>query len=69
MDRWSRRQFVQGAVAQNIAWSDVLAGLAFVSLGAMRRATGLSLSYCAQIKQGQRVPHPRYWQPLYSLTP
>jgi CRISPR-associated endonuclease Cas1 len=52
-----------------VAWDDVLAGLASVSLGAMRQATSLSLSYCAQIKRGQRVPHPRYWQPLHSLTP
>jgi CRISPR-associated endonuclease Cas1 len=59
----------EGTLPQGVAWSDVLAGLASVSLGAMRRATGLSLSYCAQIKQGQRVPHPRYWQPLHRLTP
>src|SRR5262249_15801171 len=39
-----------------------------VSLTAMRRATSLSLSYCAQIKKGQRVPHPSYWQPLKRLT-
>src|SRR5262249_48454474 len=59
----------ENTLPQDVAWSDVLAGLASVSLGAMRQTTGLSLSYCAQIKQGQRVPHPRYWQPLQSLTP
>jgi CRISPR-associated endonuclease Cas1 len=53
---------------QDIAWSDVLAGLASVSLGAMRQATGLSLSYCAQIKQGQRVPHASHWRALSTLA-
>jgi hypothetical protein len=48
---------------------EVLPLLQGATLTAMRRATGLSLSYCAQIKQGQRVPHARYWQPLQSLTP
>lgn len=58
----------QGTPPQDVAWPDVLAGLASVSLGAMRRATGLSLTYCAQIKKGQRVPHPSYWAPLAALT-
>jgi CRISPR-associated endonuclease Cas1 len=38
-----------------------------VSLSTMRRATGLSLSYCAQIKRG-RVPHPMYWVALRGLA-
>jgi CRISPR-associated endonuclease Cas1 len=49
-------------------WPAILSGLAGASLGAMRRATGLSLSYCAQIKQGRRVPHARYWSALRALT-
>jgi CRISPR-associated endonuclease Cas1 len=48
------------------AWQDILAGLQRVSLGAMRRATGLSLTYCAQIKGG-RVPHPMHWAALQAI--
>ncbi|HLQ31198.1 MAG TPA: hypothetical protein VK457_00785, partial [Chloroflexota bacterium] len=58
----------EATLPQDVAWSDVLAGLAFVSLGAMRQATGLSLSYCAQIKKGRRVPHAIYWRPLRAIS-
>jgi CRISPR associated protein Cas1 len=27
----------------------------------LARATGLSPGYCAQVRDGQRVPHPRHW--------
>jgi predicted nucleic acid-binding Zn ribbon protein len=47
---------------------EVVPRLEGVSLSAMRRATGLSLTYCAQIKKGQRVPRPSYWAPLAALT-
>jgi hypothetical protein len=36
------------------------------SLYQMHRATGLSTTYCAQIKRG-RVPHPRHWEALRRL--
>src|SRR5262249_32157151 len=48
------------------AWQDILARLQPVSLGAMRKATGLSLTYCAQIKRG-RVPHPIHWAALQAI--
>jgi hypothetical protein len=47
---------------------EVLPRLEGVSVTAMRKATGLSLAYCAQIKKGQRVPHPSYWASLAALT-
>jgi hypothetical protein len=52
--------------ADAVAWENILAGLQNVSLGAMRRATGLSLTYCAQIKRG-RVPHPIHWAALQAI--
>ncbi|MGH3428070.1 MAG: CRISPR-associated endonuclease Cas1, partial [Mycobacteriales bacterium] len=35
--------------------------LAGVSLRRLARETGLSQTYCAQIRRGDRVPHPRHW--------
>jgi hypothetical protein len=42
--------------------------LAGVPLAAMVRATGLSQPYCAMIRRGQRVPHPRHWEALGALV-
>jgi CRISPR-associated endonuclease Cas1 len=50
-----------------VAWQNILAGLRQVSLGAMRKATGLSFTYCAQIKRG-RVPHPMHWDALQAIA-
>jgi hypothetical protein len=47
---------------------EVLPRLERVSLTAMRKTTGLSLTYCAQIKRGERVPHASYWVPLAALA-
>ena len=30
----------------------------------LAKATGLSISYCALIRRGERVPHPRHWRAL-----
>ncbi len=35
-----------------------------MSAGAISRATGLSVAYCAEVKRGERVPHPRWWDTL-----
>lgn len=47
--------------------SEVLPLLQDVSLYQMRAATGLSITYCAQIRRGQ-VPHPRHWEHLRLLA-
>jgi len=49
------------------AWQHILAGLQQVSLRALRRATGLSLTYCGQIKRGERVPHPVRWAAIQAI--
>lgn len=46
---------------------EVAPGLQAVPTRAMARATGLSVSYCAEIKRGERVSHPRWWPILTSL--
>jgi hypothetical protein len=43
--------------------------LAEMSARAIARATGLSVTYCAAIKRGERVPHPRWWLLLRALAP
>jgi CRISPR-associated endonuclease Cas1 len=63
---WERRQadsFHPGTFAREIGPK-----LAEVSLAAMMRATGLSRPYCAMIRRGARVPHPRHWEALRGLV-
>jgi hypothetical protein len=45
---------------------DVLPRLQGLSLGELSRRTGLSVGYCARIKRGEEVPHPRWWDLLRS---
>jgi len=46
----------------------ILPGLAAVPLATIRRATGLSRSYCKRIRLGKVVPHPVHWPALVSLV-
>jgi hypothetical protein len=39
-----------------------------VSIRDLTRRTGLSLGYCRQIKRGQVVPHPMWWEAICSLA-
>jgi hypothetical protein len=47
---------------------DVATNLTGLSARAIARATGLSVSYCAAIKRGDRVPHPRWWNSLQQVS-
>jgi hypothetical protein len=47
---------------------DILPGLQHCSPQKMAEATGLSRPYCALIRQGTYVPHPRHWQALRQMT-
>lgn len=38
------------------------------SVRAIRAATGLSLRYCAFIRNGKRIPHARHWPALRTLV-
>ena len=62
---WERAQasrFDPEAFARKIA-----PGLTSVPLATIMRATGLSRPYCAMIRRGERVPHPRHWEALVIL--
>jgi hypothetical protein len=63
---WERRQ--SGFFDPNTFKSEIRPKLAAVSLSAMMRATGLSGPYCAMIRRGARVPHPRHWGALRALV-
>jgi hypothetical protein len=39
-----------------------------VPLSRLAKATGLSLRYCALIRRGERMPHPRHWEGFRALT-
>ena len=70
------------ALRKNVAWEreqsedfdpdrfgrEIAPNLQAVSLVAMMRATGLSRPYCAMIRRGERVPHPRHWGELRELV-
>jgi CRISPR-associated protein Cas1 len=43
---------------------EVLRAIQGVPLRQLVKATGLSLRYCALIRRGERVPHPRHWAKL-----
>lgn len=48
--------------------TDILPGLHAVPLQTMAAATGLTRGYCSFIRRGLRVPHPRHWATLATLT-
>jgi len=43
--------------------------LAGVTLSRLQQVTGLSLSACSRIRNGDRLPHPRHWPALAIATP
>lgn len=43
---------------------EILPGLQELSARQIAKATGLSVSHCADIKRGERIPHPRWWEKL-----
>lgn len=43
---------------------EILPKVELMSLKAISRATGLSVSYCARIRRGGLVPHRRWWEAL-----
>jgi hypothetical protein len=47
---------------------EVVPALSGVSAGALARATGLSVSQCAKVKKGERVPHPMRWEAIRTLS-
>jgi hypothetical protein len=42
----------------------VMPTLAYVPVSRLAKVTRLSLAYCARIKRGESVPHPRWWDVL-----
>jgi hypothetical protein len=47
--------------------SEILPGLASVTLSRIAEATGMSISAASKIRAGRRVPHPRHWVALKAL--
>jgi CRISPR-associated endonuclease Cas1 len=63
---WERRQ--TGAFDPGTFAKEIGPKLAGVSLAAMMRATGLSRPYCAKVRRGAQIPHPRHWETLRALV-
>jgi CRISPR-associated endonuclease Cas1 len=64
---WEREH--PGRVDPRLFTNEVLPKLDGLSARAVARATGLSVGHCARIKRGERVPHPRWWLLLDTLSP
>jgi CRISPR-associated endonuclease Cas1 len=47
---------------------EVAARMVGLSASAIARATGLSVAYCSAIKQGNRIPHARWWSVIERIT-
>jgi hypothetical protein len=47
---------------------DILPGLQSLPLSQITQGRGLSLRYCALIRRGLKVPHPRHWPRLSNLA-
>jgi CRISPR-associated endonuclease Cas1 len=76
-----RRERTAEATRANLAWArehperpdpqtftrDILPRLREVPVAAIMAVTGLSRPYCALVRQGGRVPHPRHWPALAAL--
>lgn len=48
--------------------SEILPGLCRVPIAELVAATGLSEHYCSLIRLGKKVPHPRHWAALRSVS-
>jgi len=80
-DEWRGTHSLRSVFAANRAWErehgpadpsvfeeTILPGLAYVPLGALVTATGLSKTACGAIRSGKKVPHPRHWKALRELS-
>jgi CRISPR-associated endonuclease Cas1 len=48
--------------------SEVLPGLASVTLTRIAQATGMSTSAASKVRAGRRIPHPRHWEKLAEIA-
>ena len=48
--------------------TNVLPGLATLSMTVIAKATGMSTTAAGKVRSGQRVPHPRHWESLGTLV-
>jgi CRISPR-associated protein Cas1 len=48
--------------------ADILPGLRSVPISRLSAVSGLSEHYCSLIRLGKRVPHPRHWELLQSVS-
>ena len=46
---------------------EILPSLISVPLVQLARATGLSVPYCARVRQGKAIPHARWWEALRAI--
>lgn len=63
---WKRRN--PGVVEPDTYTREIGPKLGAISLAVLMKATGLSRPYCAMIRRGARVPHPRHWEALRVLV-
>jgi hypothetical protein len=47
---------------------EILPKLRDVPISALMQATGLSRPYCAAVRSGRKIPHPRHWDALKAVS-
>jgi hypothetical protein len=63
IDEWNKRG--EEPVDVDVFAREILPGIQGIPLRQLAEATGLSVGYCALIRRGERVPHPRHWHSLW----
>ena len=63
---WDRAH--PGPVVRELFAREIAPRLRTISARSLALATGLSVSHCAKVKKGERVPHPKWWPALLQLA-
>jgi len=66
MAEWNR---TKGPADPEYYKSHILPKLQAVAMTEIVRATGMTYPYCNEIKQGRKIPHPRWWERLERIEP
>jgi hypothetical protein len=65
---WSWRHHGTAPPDTRVFKRETLPGLQRFTLATLAETTGLSRGYCARIRKGEVVPHPRHWDGLRQLS-
>ena len=65
------KEFEQRSAAlpgREVFVKEILPGLQSIPVRRMAEVTGLTRAYCAMVRRGLYVPHPRHWEALRMIA-